>query len=367
MGFDQKHYVPILKAKAGELRALKEASDTVRRSITPVLEVTGVPSKYIEGSDDPMPSKSDDAHIKTVAQNIAKNWGAERPVFIDGFYIEDMATLPDGREPISAVLDYLRDESIKAVPVTGIDRYAEYTAAIAAAAEKDGCGLCLRLQEEDLASDDLAGQLKAALDHLNVKVGKVDLLVDYGPQVPPRSTIIPLINSIPQIKEWRSFTLAASKFPVDMSEVSQYSTVELPREEWENWTHLRARDDKLARVPTFSDYAINYPDPSDIDPRKMRMSANIRYTWTTSYVIAKGEAMPRKKDKDKKAPPAEQYPMLAQAIINHKAWCGPLFSWGDAYIQKCANKACVGGGTEWRAVGTSHHLAFAVQQIASFP
>lgn len=88
MGFDHKHYVPILKAKGGELRALKEAHETIRHGMTPVLEVPDIPQRYLEGADDPFPSKSAEAHAKDVADGIAKAWGADRRVFVDGFYIE---------------------------------------------------------------------------------------------------------------------------------------------------------------------------------------------------------------------------------------------------------------------------------------
>lgn len=367
MGFDHKHYVPILKAKAGELKALKETPTSIRAGFTPVLEIMDVAPRYIEGEDEPVPSKSDDAHVEAVAENITKAWGPDRRFFIDGFYIEDMSALADGREPIGAILDYLRKAGMKAVPVTGLDRLKEYSAAIKGAVEKDGRGLCLRLQESDLESEDLGKQLQTALKFFGLGADKVDLLIDYGPVTIPRSTIIPLVNDMPNLTGWRSFTLAACSFPVDMSKVAQYSTKELSRDEWTNWTHLRSRADKIDRMPTFGDYAINHPEPSEIDPREMRMSANIRYTWTTTYVVAKGEALPRKKDKEKKAPSSEQYPLLAQAIMAHKAWCGPKFSWGDEYIQKCANRECVGGGREWRAVGTSHHLAFVSKQIANLP
>jgi hypothetical protein len=367
MGFDQRHYVPILKAKAGELRALKEATENVRGAFTPLLEVMDVPPKYIEGEEDPVPSKSVDAHVLAVSDSIAKAWGSGRNVFIDGFYIEHLPTLDDGREPIGAVLDALREADVKVVPVTGLDRFAEYNEAVKQAVEQDERGVCLRLQESDLESDDLDKQLAAVLLGLGLSPKKVDLVFDYGPTVPPKSSLVPVLNAIPKVMEWRSFTLAASSFPVDMREVARFTTVELDREEWTNWTFLRARSDKLLRLPTFGDYAINHPKLSDLDPREMRMSANIRYTWTTTFVIAKGEATPRKKDKEKKATPSEQYPLLAQSIIEHKAWCGPKFSWGDGYIQKCANRECVGGGREWRAVGTSHHLAFVAKQLANLP
>lgn len=363
--FDHKHYVPILKAKAGELKALKEASMDVRAAFTPVLEIMDIAPKWVEGEDDPVPSKSGEAHIKSVADNIAKAWGADKEFYADGFYIEEMDSFTDGREPIGALMDCFRAANLKAIPVAGLDRVKEYTIAVKDAIEKDGRGLCIRLLESDLISDDLDKQLKATLKYFSLSENKVDLLVDYGPVITPRSTIVPLVASLPSLADWRTVTIAACSFPPDMSKVAQYSTIELPRDEWLNWTYLRSRMENIKRMPTFGDYTINHPVPSEVDPREMRMSANIRYTGTTTFVVAKGEVLPRKKDKDKRAPSSEQYPRLAQAIIDHKAWQGPQFSWGDDYIQKCANKECVGAGREWRAVGASHHIAFVVKQIAS--
>src|SRR6266704_2346780 len=126
MAFDQKHYVPILKAKAGELKALKEAADTVRKDMTPLLEIMEVAPKWIDGEDDPIASKSDEAHVAAVTDNITKAWGGDRRIFIDGYYMENMGELDDGRDPIGAVLDNLRQKKVKAIPVTGLNRLAEY-------------------------------------------------------------------------------------------------------------------------------------------------------------------------------------------------------------------------------------------------
>jgi hypothetical protein len=366
MAFDHRFYVPILKAKAGELKALKEATADIRKGFSPLLEIMDVSPKYLEGEDDPIPSKTDEAHIKTVADNIAKAMGQEHRFFVDGNYIEQMSTLAGGREPMTALMNYFRGAKLKVVPVTGLDRVKEYQEAIKIACELDGRGVCLRLQESDLESDELESQIRATMRYLELEPGRIDLLVDYGPAITPRSAILPLVNALPLLNEWRTFTLSACSFPVNMAGMAEYSIAEIPREEWKNWAYLRSRSEKVVRMPTFSDYTINHPEPSEIDPREMRMSGNIRYTWNTTYVIARGEVFPRRSDKDR-SPPKEQYPKLARMIMEHKAWQGADFSWGDEYIQNCARKECVGGGREWRAVGTSHHVAFVVTQLANLP
>ncbi len=256
------------------------------------------------------------------------------------------------------------------VPVIGLDRVKEYGQAVREAVSNDKRGCCLRLVESDLeALADLEAQVESLLDFIRVDASQVDLLVDFGPTVPSRSALAYQINALPFLKKWRSLTVASSSFPLNMAEVAQNSIVEFERREWTAWTFLRSKRKTLVRMPTFGDYAINHPGLVEIDPRIMRMSPNIRYTAELNYVVAKGEAYSRKKDRTKKSGVAasDQYPKLAKMIMNHASWAGKKFSWGDTFIEACSRRACVGSPTNWRAVGTSHHIACVVRQIASLP
>jgi hypothetical protein len=153
------------------------------------------------------------------------------------------------------------------------------------------------------------------------------------------------------------------------------SIEELEREEWLAWLSVRLKKKTVKRLPTFGDYAINHPLLTEIDPRLMMMSPNIRYTDSVNYVVAKGQAQPRKKKKPtpeetaarEKLAPNVQYPKLAAKLKEHSAWKGPKFSWGDDFIDRCSRKECVGNATDWRAVGTCHHIALVVKQLANLP
>ena len=61
-----KHYVPILKAKRGELKALNGLYSRVTETITPLLEI-------VPPTPDPVtkePKKSPQAHCEKVTENI---------------------------------------------------------------------------------------------------------------------------------------------------------------------------------------------------------------------------------------------------------------------------------------------------------
>jgi len=113
-------YIPILKAKQGELEALKQSSPEERRLVLPLLEVPPVPVKWLEGEDDPVPAKTIDQHIPSTAEKIFGSLKEFDRVLIDGKYIEEDAALATGEEPIAAVLRLLGDRGLHVVPVVGL-------------------------------------------------------------------------------------------------------------------------------------------------------------------------------------------------------------------------------------------------------
>jgi hypothetical protein len=376
MSFDQSHYVPVLKGKQGELAALTRTDAKLFKHFTPLLEIPPIPPKYVEGQEEPIQSKSIDAHVEYVGEKFSAALAQLPSVFVDGLYIETEDELSSGASPISAIFEILRKQKIKFIPTVGVDRIEDYVESVKAAAETDQRGCCIRLLESDLEGIvELAPQVQSLLKVLGLKPKDIDLLLDFGPRVPSKAALPYQIDALPSVKEWRSLTVVASSFPVDMSGVTQNSIAEPEREEWLSWLYLRSRQKAILRMPTYGDYTINHPVLSEIDPRIINMSPNIRYTGNSSYVLAKGQAIPRKKKKPteqeeearKKLLPSEQYPKLSARIKNHPSWKEKSFSWGDKFIDDCSRRDCVGSATDWRSVGTCHHIAVVVQQLASLP
>jgi len=91
--FDHKHYVPILKGKQGELNAIEETATELRDRLTPLIEVPPISWKYIENEREPVPAKSIDAHVADVAERLAEAVGSKSQIFVDGFYVDNEATL----------------------------------------------------------------------------------------------------------------------------------------------------------------------------------------------------------------------------------------------------------------------------------
>jgi hypothetical protein len=376
LGFNHSHYVPILKGKQGELNALCNLDPKHYVRFTPMMEVPPIPSVYPEGQDQPVPAKSIDDHIKAVVRSFAKSLAPMPSVFVDGFYVELEDELENGTSPIDALFTGLRAANVSFIPTTGLDRVEDYTDSVATAIKTDNRGCCLRLVEADLDNfPELGKQIAGLLAAISVAATVVDLLVDFGPMVPPNAALPFMVDAIPELELWRTVTIASSSFPSSMMALKKNAIEELEREEWLAWTSLRSKSKTVKRMPTFGDYTINHPILADVNPRIMQMSPNIRYTDSNNYVIAKGQAQPRKKKKptpEEEAARAKlahsvQYPKLAAMIKKHPAWQGETFSWGDKFIDKCSRKECVGNSTDWRAVGTCHHIAAVVKQLSNLP
>ncbi len=358
--FDGFQYVPILKGRQGEYGALQTTFSDAKPLLAPLIEIPPIPWDYKASQ----PGKTIDEHLRSVAGNIERAWGCFEPIFIDLMWIEDGERMVGGVHPLSHVFATIRNRGIQAIPVTGLARHQAYQEACREVIRMDGRGLCLRLQREDFdESDDLASQTSRLLSDLGACEREADLLLDLRAISPAdingqAGDVIAMIDALPQLTSWRSFVLAGTAFPDDLMGLPPSARSAIPRAEWALWTELISSH-SLPRVPTFGDYAIASPQPSEVDPRIMRPSASIRYTAEQSWIILKGRNL---RDHG-----FAQFHQVSQALLGFPEYSGSDFSWGDRYISDCAGRL-VGTGnlTTWRKVGTSHHVAYVLQQLANF-
>ena len=361
MLFDHTHYVPILKGKEGEYQALRELTPAVRSKLTPLIEPIPIPFDYAND----VPLKTVDEHLANFASKIEANWGPD-PVFFDLDWIPASERIADGSHPLKFVFDGARDKGLQAIPVTGLNRDGAYQDAVKDAIDADSRGVCIRLESDDL--DDmtiLEPQLDGLVAFFGVMKHDVDLIIDFSSIDPSSATPMQIaassiIATLPSIMDWRTLTFAASAFPPDLSRLAPNSVTPLPRTEWAIWLWLAARRARLRRLPTFGDYAIAHPDWTEVDPRLMKMSAQLRYTIDDDWLIFK-----KRNTRDFGF---EQFKEICAELIGRSEYRGAAFSWGDNAISDYANPSTgTGNPMIWRKIGTNHHLTMVVTQIASVP
>lgn len=357
---DHKHYLPILTAKMGELRAIRELASDVKSCLTPLLEVPPIDWDY----ENEAPAKTLDEQIASVADNLQKHWGSQR-AYLDAYPVANEGTTASGLHPLSHIFNQARQLQLQLVPVTGLGRDPAYQAATHEIIQADQRGMCLRvLASEIAATPNLPNQIDGILANFNVRPEQVDLVIDLGPMNPQFEAqyvmVIPAyVNALPYLAQWRSLTVSGSAFPTDLRQIATGTTQAIPRTEWNVWTSLIAAG-QMRRRPAFSDYAISNPEYASLDFRIIKMTANIRYTHDVEWIVVRGRVIT-------KGQPS-QYPGLARILRALPEYSGRDFSAGDRYIDDCATGADgPGSATTWRQVGTNHHLTFVVRQIANHP
>jgi len=379
MNSDYRQYVPCLRWKQGEYKAISQLLPSSKRTLMPLIEVPefGRPE---HGWDHETASKTKtiDKHLSLFADRVYKIWG-DSPCFVDLSLISSGQRLKNGINPVSFIFKKIRDLlGCQAIPVTGLLRNDEYQREIKAALAKDKNGVCLRIMIEQAAKSTLKKDLDSLLSTLKTQSADCDLILDLGAPTNFRPldgfsiAIREIVNKVPYLNDWRTFTILGTSFPKTMGGIRKGGEI-VPRDEWLLYKILVAGFRKAGlRLPTFGDYAINHPQVLGLDMRQVNPSATIRYTIDNSWYIVKGNKVKKdKKDEGEKVKDKkygfEQYRTLSKSIINSKYYFGPTFSWGDNFIQKCATgKSSTGSLSTWRQVGTNHHITKVIQDIASF-
>ena len=353
MNFGAHHYVPVLKVKRGEKKALEGIAAPLRSRITPLLEI-------VERS--PVRASSVDRHLDTAFKGLADAVRPYRRCFID---TREMA--PDGPSAAAAVFDRAAGEGMIFTPVTGISRTEDVTAAL----RHNANGIAVRLTRDEFEEGSLGRNIAAFLARNRLSHGEVDIIVDLGPvdnfvQDGVANFTSDFLNEVPDQIRWRTLTVSACAFPASMGVVNRNSYSLVERNEWKAWRDmLHANRQRLTRLPTYSDCGIQHPAGVEgFDPRTMQASASVRYAIPEDWLLIKGEGT-------RKNPPSQQFPGLANDLVN-----GSLRSYftGANHCVGCESMRDAAGGVPglgslevWRRLGTIHHITMVMDCMSSLP
>lgn len=368
MEFDHRHYVPILKAKRGELVGLSQLDPGIRQSLTPVFEIQAVDRNWDKG----IPRKTEAAHLAAVVESIEKYWGPSDAFFVD----IDSADLAEkaggdsrGRGPYEYIFDLLKAKGLNGVPAVPLGLSTSALRAVGQIVARDRRGLMLRVSASVLASESSRASLSAFPSTFGIPAGQVDLLVDLG-VVDAASHALVLAGlqsvwaNIPSLAQWRTVTLASAAFPQSISNLSRGPIEQIERLDWKLWRALAMSLAPNERHPTFGDFGVAPHKQPALDPRTSNPAYNIRYTVSEKWLVLRGRL--QKPPRNKKPPTGPTNPQMCIALTNHPEFQGTGCCSGDKYIIDCASGTAKTGSLEvWRRIGTVHHLTFVVRQIAS--
>jgi hypothetical protein len=353
---DNSVYVPVLKAKDAELKALGALVPRVKDRIHPLLEVMP------EGVADVKTGtrKSLDTHLAKTHARIVKCWGTSSPMFVD--FIVDRGRVVGKKTVAKRVFDDFIADGVKFVPVTSLDASLPYQDEVRNAIRSTGSGACIRLRYQDFDPRVLPRRIEELRQFLGLGYAGTDVVIDLREineeQVPPMVLAVQaVLAALPGVDQLRSLTVASAAFPRHIGDCERDAVTSLPRADWQLWGELRARAASLPRVPIYGDYGVTNPEFTEFDPKTMRVSAQMRYTTDDDFLVAKGRAIGF-------APPTQTV-AICSWIATRKEFRGGQFSAGDKYIaDRAAGGATPGNPTTWLWAGTTHHLTLTQDQIA---
>lgn len=345
MKFDSKHYVPILKLKQGEKKALSLLAPAMRSRITPLFEVV------IRKAEE----RNLNAHLTEAFNGLAEAVGTQR------FLLDCREIESEGPDAVADAFQRAADLGLSFTPVTGITRPAD----VQAVALKARVGsLALRLTREEFENGIIADALPTFIVTHGLPFEAVDLIVDLGPvdemvALGVHALATSFLADIPSPNRWHTLTLSASAFPRVGLESRSSDLVD--RTDWTAWRDAIRSETTLARIPTFSDSGIQHPRGVEgFNFRVMPLPAQIRYTTPEQWLRIKGVDT-----KDGSGPRqfAELATNLVYGQLSHH-FCKAEHCAGCKGVKAAADgKKGYGQSAVWRRLGTIHHITMTIEQI----
>jgi Beta protein len=274
--FTHRHYVPILRAKRAEWTALHNVMPQDRTLMTPLVETS--PKDFICDNHDGRQVLPD--RLVRLADEIQRYWG-QRQLFVDLGLLQSDRLSGDGRHPLRLLADEVKLRGLAIIPVTELSRSFAYQQALISVVRLDDFGVCLRLRRSDLETRHFHARLYKLLSLIDLPPTAVDLLVDLGMYDATAPPIEGICRQVPELSEWRTFTIAIGHFPKDLTGFPVGEHL-LPRLDWRYWRDQVTSSQGLPRIPSYGDYTIQHPVFGE-PPAFPNFSASIRYTTTEDW------------------------------------------------------------------------------------
>lgn len=337
-------YVPFVSSRAGELGALKNLTDKQRRPICPMITVQPV-ATIDDGSDSTDREFAAERHAKKLAQS-------GRIDTYDAFFDFSDVFEENGSEYCEALLSHLLKHGSLIVPVLTSVSEKNYDDMIFHVANEHNLPIAVRVFGDKLKND--ATWEEQAVEWARDR--EAYLLLDFGADVPGANFVRMIIDGMKERERWKTIVVASGSFPQFLRDLD-YGVNAVTRAEHKLWKELRQTKPELV----FGDYTINSPVPADgFDPVKMGIAAKIKYTSGEHWYVWKG------RDLKKHATGYKQYIEMCKSLVKTAEFKGAAYSWGDQYIQDCANdKDGPGNPQKWVTVETNHHIVQITDQLLS--
>ncbi|MBB1031266.1 hypothetical protein G6027_10275 [Dietzia sp. SLG310A2-38A2] len=328
-------YVPVLKAKQGELLAIQ----------------TTPPDMFV-----PLLETADSAKVA----HVSRAWPHKDHVIwvhpLNVNAVDDSVWLNE----VESIFARLHNDGRQAVPVVTTSESAGVYGAVRQAVLRDSRGIVIRIDCEDALEGSaalLSAELSDVRSECSVDADECDLVIDAGmvsggPAV-QSSVVGSVLDLLPDLHQWRSIVVAFSAFPEAVGKlVAPNSVGSIPRTDASSFAHLTSHWTK--RILSFADYGVGVPVYADTPWAPI---PNIRYALPSEWRVFRAHT---------KRDPSPQYIALARDLAAQSYFDGTGASAGDDYIQAVANGADgPGNAGSYLKAAMSRHFYVVLSSLAT--
>lgn len=342
-------YVPVLKGKPGEFKAWRNINRAVARATRPLFEV--------------VPTHGPDYDLDAFVRDARNSWPIGPRLTYDTGYVPEVTIGRTGRLPVLWTARALArgDDPVPACPVVRIEDSDDVLVAAGEAVKVLGEGACLRLGSEESDPDPTAAtaELPRVVRRTGLSTDEIDLVIDLwaveSSREARRAAVVgrAALRWAAGHRPWRSVAVVSGAFPASISNLPTGRATALPRCDAEVFDILMGGERPIDF--DYGDYVVAHPSM----PAGGRAPLpNLRYTVDRNWMVYRER---------KVRPGNESFFTLCQRLVATPAhWAGRRYSWGDREIdEKAAEHGGAGRALEWRAYGTSHHVAHVVDRLAT--
>ncbi|MQT50561.1 hypothetical protein C0J26_18495 [Pseudomonas baetica] len=366
----QSTYIPILKAKEGELDALGCLFESTRNNLKPWFDVPQITDKDKEKFKGKNVSVVE-AFLTNIAHAISKVW-KHRDAYVDLPLWAPNAQTEGGEHVIQFFCKQAEHFGVRVTPVVDCMRWDDpiYVYAFKGLTHKADKEVILRLvmnvdsAEEMAEEDEFLARLEDIAATLNYDPRATAVMIDFGDvtsakyEIPKITTQAERVIEIFRRAGHQKFVVSGCSIGAYISSVVPLPSTEktVPRKEmlaWKSIVSLQGFKDV-----GFSDYGVRGPG-SLVSGGAGNQNGKIRYTIQDGYFIARGYQL-------KTGEKGGQYYGLAQKIIDSGYYEGPEFSWGDKELLDCSHWAFRGLASKWIAIDTTHHVEYVLKEVEEF-
>ncbi|WGW30463.1 beta family protein [Pseudomonas aeruginosa] len=365
----KEKYIPILKAKEGEFRAVSLMSSLALENTHLWFDVPQLDEKrrgdLLERHLPPVES-----FLNSVAYGMFQACKG-RYVYLDLPRWATNAQTEGGEHVIPFVRNQLEALGVKVSPAVDVVRWDDpiYVNALSGMRLEVGREFIVRIPidrdtiEEMSEEDIFLDRLEDISTRLAFDPGLTPVMMDFGDISAPRHSVSGLLEvsdrviSLLRRAGFNEIAISGCSLPAFVSTAvkKQNSNGLVLRKEMHVWRDLLKNNGDFPII--YSDYGIRGPNSKESGGFSS-MNGKIRYTIEKECFIVRGYPL-------KQGEKGAQYYDLAQKVVD-SGYFRRGFSWGDNQILRCSYGEFKGSSSDWVAIDTNHHIESVVLEVLEY-